>query len=222
MQKTIAIIRGTAGETYLDFHKRVQLLTAGLRDTMPGRIHYTITLEKPPRIAVIPFSRKKIAVVSVHSDQFSPPRILTKATGYDGSYIAMEALPVAYKKNWADGVQTPGLGLLTLFRKKKGIGNDVFIDRWHNGHTPFTLKAHPVYHYNRNVIDKRLDENGCHYDGIVEEHCLSRSELLNPLKFFAKSGTVIGNMIHTYFDTKSFIDYKSMETYLVQEYHVVS
>jgi len=60
-----------------------------------------------------------------------------------------------------------------------------------------------------------------HFDGIVEEHCRTRNELLKPFKFFAKSGFAPVNMIKTYFDVNSFIDYKSIETYLVQEFVVI-
>ena len=45
---------------------------------------------------------------------------------------------------------------------------------------------------------------------------------MNPFKFFAKSGFAPVNMVKTYFDVKSFIDYKSIETYLVAEYQIKS
>ena len=221
MQKTISIIRGLKDDSYETFHHRVKELVDNIKHHNPGRIHYTITLEKPPSLAIIPFSKKKIALISVHSQNFNPNELLKGINGYEGSFSVTEALPIAYKKNWDDGEVTPGVCLLTLFRKKKGISYDTFLDRWHNGHTPFTLKVHPIYHYNRNVVDKSIEEGFVWYDGIVEEHCRTRKELLNPLKFFTKSGNALKNMILTYFDTKSFIDYKSMETYLVQEYHVV-
>jgi hypothetical protein len=190
--------------------------------TNPLKAHYTITLEKPPCLSVIPFSKAKIALLSVLSEDAVPDGIFEDEPGYDGSFRATEALPIAYDKDWPDGEVTPGVCLLTLFRQKKGIDHKTFLDRWHNGHTPFTLKVHPIYHYNRNVIHEPYASVARNYDGIVEEHCRTKKELLNPFIFFAKSGFALKNMILTYFDTKSFIDYKSMETYMVQEYHLIS
>ena len=221
MQKSISIIRGSREESYKNFHLRIIELTNRIKDLNPGKIHYTITLEKAPKLSVIPYSSKKIALISVHSDSFDPSELLKDTVGSSGSFRVTEALPVAYQKTWEDGEATPGVCLLTLFRQKKGISNDTFIDRWHNGHTPFTLKVHPIYHYNRNVVDEAIDKGPIWYDGIVEEHCRTRNELLNPFKFFAKSGFAPINMIKTYFDVNSFIDYKSIETYLVQEFVVI-
>ena len=144
--------------------------------------------------------------------------LLQKQDGYSGTFHVSEALPIAYKKDWDDGEATPGVCLLTLFRQKKGIDYDTFIYKWHNGHTPLTLKIHPVYHYSRNKVNEGLGNPPIWYDGIVEEHCRNRKTLLNPFIFFAKSGFAPINMIKTYFDVKGFIDYKSIETYLVAEF----
>lgn len=222
MKKTISIIRGGQKESYDDFHTRIKEVLDIIKALETVKIHYTITLEKPPKLSVIPFSAQKIALISVHSDSFKPGDILKDVDGFAGSFGVTEALPIAYEKDWVDGEPTPGICLLTLFRQKKGIEYDTYLDRWHNGHTPFTLKVHPIYHYNRNVVDEDLGKAPIAYDGIVEEHCMTRKELLDPLKFFTKSGYAMVNMIRTYFDVKSFIDYKSIETYLVQEYHVKS
>lgn len=222
MQKTISIIRGNKNESYDDFHSRIKAAVVKILTLNPEKVHYTITLEKPPIASVIPFSKKKIALVSVRGDDVDVNGLLINEHGFAGTFKATEALPVAYDKDWPDGEITPGVCLLTLFRQKKGIDYETFLDRWHNGHTPFTLKVHPIYHYNRNVLDETLGTVKDHYDAIVEEHCRTKKELLNPFRFFARSGFALKNMILTYFDTKSFIDYKSMETYMVQEYHLVS
>lgn len=222
MQKSISIIREAKNESYEIFHTRITEIVEKIKSTGPFRLHYTITLEKPPKMSVIPFRKEKIALISVTSEDNSYFEIISGADGFSGSFNVTEALPIAYKKDWNDGEATPGVCLLTLFRKKKGLDYDAFIDRWHNGHTPLTLKIHPIYHYNRNEVTESLGNPPVLYDGIVEEHCLTRKELMNPFKFFAKSGLAPVNMIKTYFDVKSFIDYKSIETYLVVEYQVIS
>jgi len=206
----------------MDFHQRVQSIIDSLKTIKPARLHYTITLEKPPKISVIPFSKEKVALISVTTDDDAFMDIIQKADGYSGTFKVTEALPIAYQKDWPDGEATPGLCLLTLFRQKKGINYETLIDRWHNGHTPLTLKIHPIYHYSRNMVDEMIGHPPVKYDGIVEEHCKTRKELMNPFKFFAKSGFAVVNMIKTYFDVNSFLDYKSIETYLVAEYHIIS
>ncbi len=82
----------------------------------PARLHYTITLEKPPKISVIPFSKEKVALISVTTDDDAFIDIIQKADGYTGTFRVTEALPIAYQKDWPDGEATPGLCLLTLFR----------------------------------------------------------------------------------------------------------
>lgn len=224
MGKHIIIFREVNDESYDDFHSRIKGLVDQVKSTIPGLsyLHYTITLEAPPRRSVIPFRKDKIALISWKSGHENRGDVFNSGKGYSGSFVVTEALPIAYSKDWPDGEATPGVCLLTLFRQKKGIDRKTFIDRWHNGHTPLTLKIHPIYHYNRNEVIEAISDPPVLYDGIVEEHCLTKSELFNPFKFFAKSGFAPINMIKTYFDVKSFIDYKSIETYLVQEFIVVS
>ena len=222
MQKSISLIRETKNESYDIFHTRITEIVDKIKSTGPFRLHYTITLEKPPKMSVIPFRKEKIAMISVTSEDNTFFDIISGADGFSGSFNVTEALPIAYEKDWNDGKATPGVCLLTLFRKKKGIDYDAFIDRWHNGHTPLTLKLHPIYHYNRNTVNDSLGDPPVWYDGIVEEHCRSRKELMNPFIFFGKPLKAPINMIKVYFDVKTFIDYKSIETYLVAEYHVIS
>lgn len=221
MTKSINIIRGNKNESYEDFHERIKLLISNIIKIGVEKLQYTISLEKPPGISVIPFSKEKIALISVTNKDDEYLSILQGDGGYSGTFRVTEALPIAYEKNWHDGEATPGVCLLTLFRQKKGIDSDTFKERWFHGHTPLTLKIHPIYHYNRNEVTESVGNPPVLYDGIVEEHCRTRKELLNPFKFFAKTGFSVVNMIKTYFDVKSFIDYKSIETYLVVEYHVI-
>jgi hypothetical protein len=170
---------------------------------------------------VIPFRKDKIALVSVKTEKEMDTEVIKSADGYSGTFHVTEALPIAYSRDWPEGEATPGVCLLTLFRQKKGIDQATFISRWHNGHTPLTLKIHPIYHYNRNEVTGSAGNPHVYFDGIVEEHCLTRSELFNPFRFFAKSGFAPLNMVKTYFDVNSFIDYRSIETYLVQEFVVM-
>jgi hypothetical protein len=69
---------------------------------------------------------------------------------------------------------------------------------------------------------QKISEDPAWYDGIVEEQTRTRQELLNPFKFFGNATEILGNMLKVYTDTKSFLDYKRIETYVASEYHIVS
>jgi hypothetical protein len=222
MRKDIYLIRGLKTESYKDFKKRIFDELNSISGNSSA-IKLTITEEPSPSISVIPFYKSKIAAISIYNQQDNDPDYtLLKQKGFTGIYSVTEALPVAYDKTWNDGEITPGVCLLTLFRKRINIDYDTFINRWHNGHTPLSLKIHPLWHYNRNVVMDQPPENGEKFDGIVEEHCRSRSELFNPFKFFGNPLVIVPRMLQVYFDVKSFLDYSSIESYLVSEYYIKS
>jgi hypothetical protein len=223
MRKEMYLIRGIEKEDYLQFTARI-LKTAKTtaRLIKPDGLKVTLTQQPPPKISIIPFKKSKLAVFSVYREGNAPIAMLHGLEGFSGAFKVDEALPVSYDKTWADGEPTPGACLLTLFHRKPGIDYDQFIHRWHNGHTPLSLKLHPLWNYNRNVVLQKLCDRPYWYDGIVEEQTRTRRELLNPFKFFGNGFEIIGHMISVYTDTRSFLDYKRIETYLATEYHIVS
>jgi len=223
MRKEIYLIRGSEKEDYRNFTERM-LQTANTTAEIfnPDALKVTFTHEPPPKISVIPFRKCKLAVFSVYKEDHVKVDFLMKSEGFSGAFTAEEALPVSYEKTWADGEPTPGACLLTLFHRKPGIDYDTFLHRWHNGHTPLSLKLHPLWNYNRNVVLQKISGHPDWYDGIVEEQTRTRSELLNPFKFFGSAPEIVGNMIAVYRDTRSFLDYKRIETYLAAEYHIVN
>jgi hypothetical protein len=189
-----------------------------LEKANPKALKITLTENSPPKVSIIPFRKNKVAVISVVSENSQTIKEISGLDGFSGAWVVTEALPVKYEISWNKKEKTPGACLLTLFKQRKDIDYNTFIDRWHNSHTPLSLKIHPLWHYNRNVLDGKLTENSEGWDGIVEEHCKTASELLNPLKFFGGPLKMLPNMLKVYTDTKSFLDYKTIETYLVSEY----
>ena len=223
MHKEIYLLQGLKDENYPAFHSRISGMAEYLEETMkPAGIKYTITAKAPPALSIIPFSRKKIAAISIYKENTIPVSNLIDADGFYGAYRVTEVLPVAYTKDWPDGEPTPGACLLTLFSRKKNIDYHKFIDRWHNSHTPLSLRYHPLWNYNRNVADEHLTTDTAPFDGIVEEQVRKTSDLLNPFAFFGHPLVIIPRMINVYTDTKSFIDYPTMETFLAMEYHIKS
>jgi hypothetical protein len=223
MQKEIYIIRGLPSEDYKSFKNRIfDLSEAVIKKDNPEKLKICLTLNRPPRISIIPFKRKKIASFSVHRERGPLIKTFTEAAGFAGGYAVEEAIPVSYSRNWDDGVITPGICLLTLFHRKPAIDEDTFIRRWHEGHTPLSLKLHPLWNYYRNVVSRTLTENSSWYDGIVEEQVQKEVELLNPFIFFGPPLKVPVHMFQVFMDTRSFIDMRRIETYLASEFHLKS
>lgn len=223
MKKTICLIRGTKTESYADFKVRILTLVNRLgthESVLKAKV--VLTENPPPKISIIPFKKDKIASLTFKSLEFFSLQEIQKEEGFVGSFDVTEALPIAYNKTWADGTVTPGVCLLTVFNQKKTIDYKTFIQRWHNSHTPLSLKIHPLTHYDRNVVEECGINNTENWDGIVEEHCITKADLLNPIKFFGGALKMIPNMITVYTDTKSFLDYGTIETYLAAEYHIKS
>ena len=223
MQKEIYIIRGLPSEGYKIFKDRIFRLSEDvLEKDRPEKLKICLTLHKPPRISIIPFKKKIIAVLSIYRKKGPILKVISDAPGYAGGYKVEEAIPVSYTKSWDDGTPTPGECLLTLFHKKPGIDQNTFIKRWHEGHTPLSLKLHPLWNYNRNVVQGVLTDNSAWYDGIVEEQVQKASDLLNPCVFFGPPLKVPIHMCQVFMDTRSFIDMKRIETYLASEFHLKS
>ena len=219
--KEIYILKGTSGESYPQFSERIFNLIERIKLLEKIiKIKLTLTEVLPPKISIIPFKKEKVAVISIVLDKNTDLSFIVESNGFIGSYEVEEAVPVAYKPTWELGEITPGACLLTLFHSRKDIDYDTFIDRWHNSHTPLSLRLHPLWNYIRNVVKRATVEDSVWYDGIVEEHVRSKRELLNPFIFFGPFFKVPYHMLLVYRDTKSFIDYKRIETYLVNEYIV--
>jgi len=223
MYKEVYILKGLSTEDYNSFKDRIFKLSNSLvKKHGPEALKTCLTLKPPPSISVIPFKREKIAVISVTRNTNSAIDLIKKSEGYAGGYAVDEAIPVAYNKDWEDGSPTPGVCLLTLFHKKRGLDQPTFINRWHMGHTPLSLRLHPLWNYNRNVVNSILSEDSKWFDGIVEEQFKKASDILNPFIFFGPPLKVPLHMYQVWSDTRSFIDMKRIETYLTVEFHFKS
>lgn len=223
MLKEVHILKSLPSEDYKSFKNRIiKLSEMVLGQVGPKTLKVCLTIKPPPLISIIPFKRKKIAVLSIHREGGANLDMIRDSGGYIGAYKVKEAIPVSYSKTWKDGEPTPGECLLTLFHRKPNIDQETFIRRWHEGHTPLSLKLHPLWNYMRNVVEGVLTEESVWYDGIVEEQFQKYSDLLNPFVFFGPPHKVPIHMYQVWMDTRSFIDMKRIETYLAAEIHLKS
>ena len=221
MEKVILVIREADIESYDHFTDRILKLAYRMgNDKNVLKLKVALTTSKPPSISIIPFKKKKVAVISIHvkEDAFDKSN---EILGFAGRFRAEEELPISYTKDWKNGNYSEGVCLLTLFKKKKSLDYLTFLDRWYNGHTPLSLKIHPLWNYNRNFVKVDGDHSEP-WDGIVEEQFRQDSELLNPIKFFGNPMVMFYRMWQVYTDTKGFLDYNSIEPYFAREMHIKS
>ena len=211
MQKLMIIFRGQSGVSYSGFTD-FMLRIAGKAYEMchPPQLHITFTDAAPPVVSIIPFRKSKVGILSIYFEGGLPGEELQNFLAYCGSdalspsgrlsgaYFVEEALPVRYRKTWPDLEITPGVCLLTLFSRKPGLSRESFLDLWHNSHTPLSLKIHPLWHYNRNVVLDSVTGISEPWEGIVEEHFRKRMHLLNPFSFFGNPVTIIPRMVEVY------------------------
>jgi len=191
----------------------------------PHKLQLTVTEARPPKPSFFPFKSQPIAIFNVYDRTEEPARFSDALRGAAPSvsgYEVEETYPVAYRKAWPDGDPTPSPILLTMLRKKPGIETDEFIRRWHQGHTPLSLKIHPLWYYQRNVVREPVTERADTSDGIVLEACPTRADLLNPARFFGGPLKMVPNMLRVANDIKGFLDMKRTETFYATEYHLRS
>ena len=223
MIKEIYLIRGNEKESYEEFSARIMESATEIQGASDYPvIKVVFTAEPPPSVSIIPFKKKKAATISVNKNNREPIDFMIRTDGFSGAYRVDEALPVKYDKTWPDRRITPGICLLTLFNRKKGLDYNTFIHRWHNSHTPLSIKIHPLWNYSRNVVTEILVPGSERFEGIVEEQMRTDAELLNPFRFFGNPLVIIPRMITVYKDTKSFLDYSGIETYMAREVVVKS
>jgi len=210
-----------------DFSRTVlDELAPRLLDAGDFELKLNHTAARPPRLSIIPFGARGVALFSLTGDQLPDPKWVEELLHPHGAAVAgyrvAESTPRGYDRGWPDGHQTPGIGLLTLFRRRRGLDDTTFLRRWHGGHTPLTFKIHPVWNYVRNVVQRPIIAGSPPFDGIVEEHFREASDLLNPARFFGGPLSMVPNMIRVASDIRGFLDQRSLETYLATELHLRS
>jgi hypothetical protein len=228
MIKLQFLIRPVPPSPIAEFARAVrETLAPALLAREPRQLSLIYTAELPPRLTVIPFRRTPICVVTLDGDESDPAawvEAMSRALpgGQIAGYRVEQAVPVAYARDWADGRDTPGVGLLTLMRKPPALDRDRFIRQWHGHHTPLSLEVHPLWSYLRGVVEAPLLSGSPPLDGIVEEHFRTRRDLFNPMRFFGGPLWMLPNMIRVGLDVRGFIDLRTIENYLVAERHLRS
>ena len=225
LKKWVYIARGT-DLGYAEFASAMRndvaskLLSAGAE-----KLKLTVTEEPPPK-AIFPFKHEPFALFCVWgdaetgADRFT--EILKPVANRVSGYEVDESVPRDYDRTWPDGEVTPTPVTINILHRKKGLSDAQFIDAWHLGHTPLSFKVHPLWYYVRNVVTRPLWEGSEPADGIVEEACRTKKDLLTPSIFFKGKLMMIPNMIRVQLDIMKWMDMKKFEIFYGKEYHLKS
>ncbi len=202
----------------------IETAVAKIDADVAPRLKLTAATEPPPRMSLIPFSSLPAALVSIETPDATALHARAIEAELDRmpsatfeSFGVTTSVPVELPVEPKVGAVTPGVELLTLFRRKPGLDDATLIERWHGGHTPLSLEIHPLWGYIRNVVKTRWPDNATPLDGIVEEYFETQNQLLNPSVFFKGPILMVPNMIRVAWDIYGFIDMKTIETYWVSE-----
>lgn len=235
MQKLQYVIRGAEGASAESFKRRVvESLVPRLLERDPAGLKVTYTAADPPRLALVPYQRRRVAVVSIWEPEEREGEVdwasLLAGPGEDvaAGYRVEETVPMAVSRDWPDGHATPGVVLLTLFRRKPGLSDDALRGRWFDEHGPMTLRNQPNWGYVRNWVQAPVVDGSPPLDGIVEEHFREPDDLFDPVWFFggawgpARSRArcllrVPAHMVAMLRSVTRFIDMRSLESYLAEE-----
>jgi hypothetical protein len=188
----------------------------------PANCKVTISAVKQPTITILPLKRNGFAMFSVTGVDrdalfnelgsiLNPGRLLYGYAVHESPYLLSA-------RSWSHGSESPGLILLTMFRKKKNLPRETFMRIWFGEHSPMSIVIHPLGDYIRNVVTGYLTEDTPGVDGIVEEHFGSDRDLLNPVRMFGGIRKVLPSMLRIQRHVSGFIDLSNIKNYICREY----
>ncbi len=228
MAKYVFLLRPPNGLTPSALKSRVlDELVPRLLQMGPDRLKVCLTEPRRPRLSVLPLAKGELALISVWDGQADRAGLWQEATAIPGwsvaGYRVSESTPLAYGKSWPDGEPSPGIMMLTLMKKNPRLSREQFMREWFEYHTPrIALRVHPLWNYIRNVVESPIGEECPQLDGIVEEHCRTRSDVTNPVRYFGGPVMMVPNMIRVGLHANKFLQISAVENYLLTEYHVRS
>jgi len=196
-------------------------VTSRLRGVGASEIVLHLTEVPPPRLTVIPYRRTPLALISVKGEAAQLTRARESLADLPGSlsgWCVDESVPVLRTRSWPAGERAPGACLLTLFNRNARLGRDDFFHEWYEHHTPLSLDVHPLWGYVRNAVAEPVVLESGRWDGIVTEYFREREDLLSTVRLFGGPLMALPNMARVGLHVSKFIDMRTIQNYLVEEY----
>lgn len=219
--KTLLVLRARNAEPSARFDDDV---AARVREVLTGahaleELVLHTTCAPPPRLAVVPFRREALAMLGVRGAPGSIDALASalRPLGAIERHLVEQSTPRARARTWPLGERSPGVSLITSFRKKRGLEHAAFVREWHEHHTPLALETHPLAGYVRNAVHETHDAGAPGWDGIVLESFATDADLLDPLRFFGGGVRALRGMWRVATHVPRFLDLRTLENHLVRE-----
>lgn len=190
----------------------------------PGNCKLTLSAAEQPLLTILPLKRNGFAMFSLAGiDRAALLSELERHRNPDRpvyGYAVHESPYLLSGRSWPCGTESPGLVLVTMFRKKPGLPEEEFMRIWFGEHSPLSIVIHPLINYIRNVVTGTLTDNAPEFDGIVEEHFGSDRDLLNPVRMFGGIRRVLPSMLRIWRHVPTFLDMSNIRNYVCREYSI--
>lgn len=165
MPKVVVVARRRTGS---DLDARAALLEGPAAKEVPGLVAYTVHIaldEGPPDVVGV-----AAAVLSEGSDEdlaALPERLLGDLAAE--AYLVNGRPQWDYRRDWPDGVASPGVKRISFLRRIKTLSRQQFGDHWTEAHAPLARRHHPgLWRYVQNVVERPLTPGALDIDGIAE------------------------------------------------------
>jgi uncharacterized protein (TIGR02118 family) len=117
-----------------------------------------------------------------------------------------------YPRDWADGVESPGVFLVSAVCRAETLDLAHFDAHWRDNHGPLALAHHVgMWDYRQGVVVERLTEGAPAFDGIARLGFPTHADFETGLFRSKESGRIIAE------DTARFIDVSRLEVAMLQE-----
>jgi len=132
-------------------------------------------------------------------------------------YLVVESRPLVHEP--PRGERAPGVNMVTCVKRKPGLGEAEFFDRWNNEHKKVALETQATFAYVRNAVARRLTAEGVDWAGVVEES-FPIEALTDPLAWYdCKTQEEHAKRLRRMLDSvQAFLDLGVMESTPMSEY----
>jgi hypothetical protein len=155
-------------------------------------------------------------------------KVLATVGERQAGYLVTESLYTDYgdnefakRRDWPDGVRSPGLVMVTLLEKPERLTYEQWIEHWYGKQSPISTELQPRTRYVRNAVARPLTAGAPPYLGIVEECWPSPQHLTDPLLFYRAEGSkqkMRDNMMRMLESVGGFLDLDRIRCATMSEY----
>lgn len=126
------------------------------------------------------------------------------------------------RRDWQDGVRSPGITAVTILKKPKRLDREEWIRRWHGRMSPVSERIQPRARYVRNLVLDRLNGDAEEIDGIVSEVWPTPEHVTNPYLFYGAKNIfqLVKNVATILVTVLSILDLMKIRTYMMGEYFI--